>query len=132
MKFSALLIVSATLAISFVAPAMAADVPSLVGTWKGPSDGVGTEDGFRTGDVTIVVSEQKGRSFRAKILYPSDDGKEAGEDILGTIAPDGRNVYFVGDEGFHLSTLSGTTLDVCYLEAAEDAFAGCSSLQKQP
>ena len=131
MKLSTLVIVSLTLASTAIGPAIAQDAPNLVGTWKGASDGIGTNDGWRAGNVTFVISEQKGRSFKAKVVYPSDDG-EGGEALIGTITPDGKSVYLVGAEGIHLATLAGSAMDVCYLEAAKDAYAGCSHLEKQP
>lgn len=131
MRTPALLIVSATLAALVAAPALAQDSPSLVGSWKGAGDAIGKQSGFTTGDVTVVVSEQQGRSFRAKIVYPSENG-DVSEDLIGTITPDGKGVYLVGDDGIHLAGLSGSTLDICYLETGDDALAACARLEKQP
>ncbi|MBN9433437.1 MAG: hypothetical protein J0I45_13465 [Bosea sp.] len=130
-KTSSLFAAAALLAALASAPALAQDTPSLSGAWKGKSDAIGKQPGFTTGDVTITVTEQQGRSFRAKVSYPSEKG-EISEDLIGTVTPDGKGIFLVGDDGIHLGTLSGETLDVCYLETGDDAMAACSRLTKQP
>ncbi len=130
-KTSSLFAAAALLAALASAPALAQDTPSLSGAWKGKSDAIGKQPGFTTGDVTITVTEQQGRSFRAKVSYPSEKG-EISEDLIGTVTPDGKGIFLVGDDGIHLDTLSGETLDVCYLETGDDAMAACSRLTKQP
>ena len=130
-KTSSLFAAAALLAALASAPALAQDTPSLSGAWKGKSDAIGKQPGFTTGDVTITVTEQQGRSFRAKVSYPSEKG-EISEDLIGTVTPDGKGIFLVGDDGIHLGTLAGETLDVCYLETGDDAMAACSRLTKQP
>ena len=130
-KTSSLFAAASLLAVLGAAPALAQDAPSLSGAWKGKSDAIGKQPGFTTGDVTITVTEQQGRSFRAKVSYPSEKG-EVTEDLIGTVTPDGKGIFLVGDDGIHLGTLAGETLDVCYLETGDDAMAACSRLTKQP
>lgn len=130
-KTSSLFAAAALLAALGSVPALAQDAPSLSGAWKGKSDAIGKQPGFTTGDVTITVTEQQGRSFRAKVSYPSEKG-EISEDLIGTVTPDGKGIFLVGDDGIHLGTLAGETLDVCYLETGDDAMAACSRLTKQP
>lgn len=114
-------------------PAAAQDVPNIVGTWSGPSDGLGKKDGWITGPVTLVVSEQRGRSFRAKISYPAPGGGSQTETLAGTLTPDGKTIYLAADDGIHIAVLQGTTLDACYVEPGEnDGLALCARLQKQP
>lgn len=131
MKMSNLFVAASLIAVLASAPALAQETPSLSGAWKGTSDSIGKQPGFLKGDVTITVTEQQGRSFRAKVSYPSEDGEHS-EDLLGTITPDGKGVFLVGDDGVHLGTLAGETLDVCYLETGDDAMAACSRLIRQP
>lgn len=121
----------ATLAVAV--PASAQQVPSLVGTWKGPSDGVGMEMGYVTADYGFVVEEQRGRSFKGKVIYPVPGGTKS-EPIHGTITPDLKTVYVVGDDGFHIGTLQPDgKFDLCYLEVDDDdALALCARLTKQP
>lgn len=116
-----------------VAPAAAQQVPSLVGSWKGPSDGVGMEMGYVNADYGLVVEEQRGRSFKGKIIYPVPGGTKS-EPIHGTITPDLKTVYVVGDDGFHIGTLQPDgAFDLCYLEVDDDdALALCARLTKQP
>jgi hypothetical protein len=129
MKFAA-----ALLAVSlFATPALAEEVPSIIGTWTGPSDGLSAKDGWITGPVTLVVTEQRGRSFRAKVTYAAPKGGDQTENIVGTFAPDGKSIYLAADDGIHIAELHGTTLDACYLEPGDDdGLAVCARLQKQP
>ncbi|MBB3930336.1 hypothetical protein GGR25_001375 [Kaistia hirudinis] len=131
MKLTALVFAAATLATALTAvPALAQDIPSLSGTWKGKSDGIGKEFGWLDGPVTLDVTEQHGRSFRAKITYGDPKGDHS-EELIGTISPDGKSVYLAGDDGIHLAALNGTFLDSCYLEADEDdAMAVCIRFEK--
>lgn len=131
LKTSNLFVAASLFAVLASAPAVAQETPSLSGAWKGKSDAIGKQPGYTSGDVTITVTEQQGRSFRAKVSYPSEKG-EFTEDLIGTITPDGKGVFLVGDDGIHLGTIAGETLDVCYLETGDDAMAACSRLTKQP
>lgn len=126
-------IAAAAAALVLAAPASAQQVPSLVGTWKGPSDGVGMEMGYVTADYTVVIEEQRGRSFKGKVIYPVPGGTKS-ESMLGTLAPDLKTIYIVGDDGVHMGALpSAGVLDLCYLEADDkDALALCTRLAKQP
>lgn len=132
MKVSVLAVALAGVA-GFSPFAFAQDIPSLVSTWKGKADGVSMERGYMNDDVTVVIEEQRGRSFKGKVTYPVRGGTKS-EPLLGTIAPDGRTVYLAGDDGVHLGSIpSAGVLDLCYLEASEDdAMAVCSRLIKQP
>lgn len=114
-------------------PALAQDVPNIIGTWTGPSDGLSQKDGWITGPVTLVVSEQRGRSFRAKVTIPAAKGGSQTEAVVGTFTPDGRTIYLAADDGIHIAVLQGTTLDACYMEPGDDdGLTLCARLQKQP
>jgi hypothetical protein len=134
MKFAAALLAVSLFALSlFAKPGIAQDVPSIVGTWKGPSDGLSAKDGWVTGPVTLAVTEQRGRSFKARITYASPKGGDQTENIVGTFAPDGKAIYLAADDGIHIASLQGTTLDACYLEPGDDdGLAVCARLEKQP
>ena len=106
----------------------AADPPSLKWTWKGSGQGVSRQDGWIDRPSTIEVTEQRGPAFKAQVIYGNQR-----EDRLGVVAPDGRTVYFVGDDGQTTAVLSAPdTLDVCYLEVGSDAMAGCWTLKRTP
>lgn len=131
MKFAAALIAASLCAL----PALAQDasVPNIVGTWKGESDGLSQKAGWITGPVTLVISEQRGRSFRAAMTYPSEKGGTQTDKLVGTLTPDGKNVLLAGDDSIHIAVLQGTTLDACYLEPGDnDGVAVCARLLKQP
>lgn len=136
MKFAAALIAAGLLAAPALAPAALAQdaaVPNIVGTWKGDSDGLSEKYGWVTGPVTLVVSEQRGRSFRANITYPSEKGGTQTESLVGTLTPDSKNVLLAGDDTIHIAVLQGNTLDACYLEPGDnDGLAVCARLLKQP
>lgn len=132
MKTAALFVAALVAAPLLIQPAAAQQVPNIVGTWTGASDGVGKRDGWVSLPVTLMVSEQRGRSFRAKVVYATARGEQT-EDVVGTFAPDGKGVYLAGNDGIHIASLNGTTLDICYLEPSDDdALAVCASLQKKP
>lgn len=119
-------------AVVIAGPASAQDIPGLTGTWRGAGDGLSMEDGPLTGPITVSVSEQSGRSFRAEIAYSTRDGEER-ERLVGTLSPDGTSIYFAGDDGILLGSVAGSTMDACYLETDDDdAFAGCARLTRQP
>lgn len=48
----------------FAAPVFAQDAPSIVGTWTGRSEGVGIKDGWSGGEITYVITEQRGSAFK--------------------------------------------------------------------
>lgn len=133
-NMKALIVAAALVApLAVTAPAFAQQGPSLVGSWKGPSDGVGKESGYVTADYGLVIEEQRGRSFKGKVIYPVPGGTKS-EPIHGTVTPDLKTVYVVGDDGIHIGALQpGGALDLCYLESSDDdALALCARLSKQP
>jgi hypothetical protein len=112
------------------AAAMADDAPQLTGTWKGKSQGISMKGGYIDGgDVTIVISEQKGRSFKGEITYPGR-GQPVTEAIVGTVGPDGDRVLFVGDEGHHIAEYDDGVLQDCYV-SDDNSMAVCMELTKQ-
>ncbi len=134
MKFTTALFAATLIGAPLVAaPALAQQVPTITGTWKGQSDGLSKKYGWITGPVTLVVSEQRGRSFKATFTYAAQAGGDRTETIAGTFAPDGKSVFLAGDDGIHIAVLQGTTLDACYVEPGDnDGLAVCSHLEKQP
>ncbi|OYW57825.1 MAG: hypothetical protein B7X99_03970 [Rhizobiales bacterium 17-65-6] len=130
MKFAAALLAASL----FAAPAFAQDAPpNIVGTWKGDSDGLSEKYGWVTGPVTLTVTEQKGRAFRASLIYPSEKGGSKTESVVGAFAADGKNIFLASDDGIHIAVLQGDVVDACYLEPGDnDGLALCARLKKQP
>lgn len=119
-------------AVALSTPALADEVVSLVGTWSGPGEGVSIQEGWRDGPAKIVVEEQKGRAFKAKVVYQKADGSVGEADLLGAVAPDGKTIVMVQDDGHLIANLqSPDVLDICYLETGDDAMAVCSRLDRQ-
>lgn len=110
----------------------AQDAPNLIGKWKGQSEGLGSSSGYVSGPVTIDVTEQRGRAFRATIEYPSSGASDS-DPLVGVITADGKTIYFAGDDGFHVGSLEGNVLDTCYVQSGDkDTMAVCTKFEKQP
>lgn len=117
--------------LSLVVPAaMADDVPQLTGTWKGKGEGMMMNGGHSLGnEVTLVISEQKGRAFRGEITYPRQ-GQPVSEPIVGTIDSDGDRIVFVGDRGYHFADYDDGRIEDCYVSDA-NGMAVCTELTRQ-
>jgi hypothetical protein len=125
------LVASLSAALLFASAALAADPVSLTGTWKGTTEGVGAEDGWKQGPVSLVVAEQRGRAFKGYATYPSAAG-EARSDVFGSLGFDGRTVVIADEDGSYSGALSDTdTLDLCYIEAGDDASTKCMRVTRQ-
>lgn len=110
--------------------AFADDLPQLTGTWKGKSDGISMKGGYLDGaDVAIVITEQKGRSFKGEITYPVQ-GKPVTDALVGTVDPDGDHLYMVAGDGIHIVEYDDGVLESCYV-SDEDGMAVCMELTKQ-
>jgi len=117
-------------ALLFSVPAIAADAPSLLGTWSGEAEGVGAEDGWKKGPVTFVIGEQRGRAFTGKATYPTAGGEETAE-VYGTVAMDDRTIFIADDDGAYAGTVNGDTLRLCYVESGPDASTKCLEATRQ-
>jgi hypothetical protein len=111
--------------------ALAADPPSLVGTWRGMAEGVGSEDGWKQGAVSVVVIEQRGRAVKGYATYPGPSG-EGRSDVYGSISVDGKTLVLADEDGSYSGVLSGPdTLDLCYVEAGPDISSKCMQVTRQ-
>lgn len=124
MKFAAIVIAAAAL---LAAPASAADVPQIVGSWKGAYEGASVEHGFLSGDYTLVVTEQRGRAFRGEITY-TEDGKASSEQVAGAI--DGDRIVFAGDDGVNIARYADGVIHHCWA-SGEQGMAVCADLSRQ-
>jgi hypothetical protein len=109
-----------------VGEARAAD-PNLVGTWTGGGLGVGKTEGWADDPVTLVITEQRGRAFTGRKTH--SEGEEA---FYGAIMVDGRTLLMTDDgDGETIgSLLPDGTLEICYMEAGDDAQVFCRVLKK--
>jgi hypothetical protein len=57
-------------------PALAADMPSLVGTWTGQRDRIAKAEGRRGGLATLVITEQQGNTFTGHLKRSNPTGDE--------------------------------------------------------
>ena len=130
-----------TVIVSFAAstPALAADndllpvppdpnIPSLIGTWDGNADTIGDIYGLRSRRRTIHITEQTDRRFRGYFEY--DEGKIA---FFGIIYPGNVTFTWVNpkSKGYNHGHIFGPDhIAACYVEAGEQATAGCSDLKR--
>jgi len=126
MKVFALIAAVALLA----TPAVAAEAPSLLGTWTGETEGVGAQDGWKKGPVVIVIDKQEGRAFTGTATYPAA-GADATSPFYGSISADGRSVFIADEDGAGAGTVAGDTLRLCYVEPGTDASAACLEATRQ-
>ena len=68
-------IVMIGVALSLASPGVhAADEISLVGTWIGQRERAAKVEGWRDGTATLVVTEQRGRTFVGSLKRANSDG----------------------------------------------------------
>ena len=120
-------------------PALAADndllpvtpdpnIPNLIGTWDGNADTIGDIYGMRSRRRTIHITEQTDRRFRGHFVY--DEGKIT---FFGIIYPDNVSFAWVNpkSKGYNHGHIFGPDrIAACYVEAGEQATAGCSDLKR--
>ena len=115
-------VVLAALAMA-VAPSRAADIPNLVGTWKGTALAIHIGDNpyrkstqagpnmpANTIEMTITIGEQKDNRFSGQAT-----GGGRTETLIGAISPSNLGGVILDDDGQYLFTIrDSNTLDVCY------------------
>jgi hypothetical protein len=122
----------AALAVSASAGPATAQEVSLVGTWSGDRQRIAKDDGYRDGPATLVITEQKGRTFKGYLTRANKDG-DVKEDLWGAFTPNGRMMVGSDEEGFYwFSLVNPNTLDYCYSEAGKSARTTCASVTRQP
>ncbi|MGD9508080.1 MAG: hypothetical protein AB7I59_02855 [Geminicoccaceae bacterium] len=107
--------------------ALAADAPSLMGSWTGTGPSVGAGEGWETGrSFTMTVTEQRGPVFKAMSEWPGGQ-----EEMLGVIRADGRTILLNNSDGVSMATLLGPDqMEACYVEGGDDALATCMILNR--
>lgn len=101
-------IASLLVLLAFCIPALAADMPDMVGNWTGTFSGVAwlkNTDYQATGEVdywedeyTLVIEEQNGTRFAGKITR--DQNPLATEVVLGIISSDNESLTLVDEDGY--------------------------------
>jgi hypothetical protein len=126
-----LLATSALLASLAAGEAIAAEKVSLVGTWTGPRERIAKTEGLREGMATLVITEQKGRTFKGYLSRANKDG-DVKEELWGAFTPGGRLMVGSDEEGIYSFALINTnTLDYCYVEAGNSARSVCARLSRK-
>ncbi len=120
--------VAAALLLIVASGARADDAPSMIGTWSGKTNTIGDIYGLRTRDRTVHITEQTDRRFRGYFVY------EAGrKDFFGIVFPDNVSFAWVSPTSkgeVHGRILGPDHIAACYVEAGEQATAGCSDLTR--
>ena len=104
------------------------NIPNLIGTWDGNADTIGDIYGLRSRRRTIHIFEQTDRRFRGYFVY--DDGRR---DFFGVVYPDNKTFTWVNpkSKGYnHGTILAPDHIGACYVEAGDQATAGCSDLKR--
>jgi len=121
---------SAILTILVAAPAFSQEV-SLLGTWTGQRDRIAKVEGRRGGLATLVITEQQGNTFVARLKRSNATGDEE-EPLWGAFTPGARLMMGADDEGTYIFTLlDQNTLDYCYSETRPSPRAVCARLTRQ-
>ncbi|HEX2529761.1 MAG TPA: hypothetical protein VHL31_26160 [Geminicoccus sp.] len=120
-------VIVATLAVLCAPPALAAEMPDLVGTWTGVGPAVSVSDGWQTDrPATLVITEQQGAVFKGQYMWPNDE-----EPTVGVIRQDGKTILTSGTLGSNLHMLTGPDeMEACYIEGGDDAIAVCRILKR--
>jgi len=91
----------------FATVALAADVPSLVGTWEGAPTVHDIKVGYFTGTLVLTMTAQKGNAFHgSKVYKPAPQKKERTEGFSGTISSTGQVFIADHDEGFMIGNVT--------------------------
>ncbi len=110
-------IISVMLLLALCIPAMAVDMPNMVGNWTGTVHGVGylkNTDYQTTGkpdywvdNYTIVIDEQNGTRFSGKMIRDANPLNSVV--VLGIIGSDNKTINMVDDVGYYWGSLNSPT-----------------------
>jgi hypothetical protein len=104
---------------------------SLVGTWTGPRERMAKVEGYKDGLATLVITEQKGRTFKGYLSRSNPEG-DVKEELWGAFTPGGKLMVGSDEEGYYWFTLvNNNTLDYCYAEAGAGARTTCARLTRK-
>lgn len=107
-----------------------ASIPNLVGTWVGENRTISDKKGYKVwGEKKIFITEQQDRRFRGHFTYPAGT-----KNFFGIIYPDNTTFTWVASDskGYnHGRIFDADRIAACYVEAGEEATAGCADLTRQ-
>lgn len=116
---------------ALVSVAQAKDAVSLVGTWTGHRERVAKVEGWRDGEATLVITEQKGLTFMGHLKRANPSG-DVDEPLWGAFTPGGRLMAGADEEGvYSFELVNNNTLDYCYVEAGASPRAVCARLKRK-
>lgn len=105
-------------------------IPNMVGIWSGKNVTISDAKGYKIwGNKIVYITEQKDRRFKGTFTYP--DGTK---NFSGVIYPDNVSFTWVStnSRGFnHGRILGKNKIGACYVEAWEQATAGCATLERK-
>jgi hypothetical protein len=120
---------AALIVASGAAPAQ--DAFSLKGTWTGARERIAKDEGWREGTATLVITDQKGRTFSGHLLRSNPSG-DVREELWGAFTPNGRLNVAADEEGtYAFDLVDGDTLDYCYAKSGRAARVTCARLQRR-
>ena len=80
------------------------------------------QEGRTTSELTFEITEQEGSTFVGRTQFG---------DFVGVIAPNGRTVHWVDDDGQSMGTITAPdTMEVCYVEIADENQVTCMVAKK--
>ena len=111
-------IIIAVLLLALCLPAMAKDMPDLMGNWSGVMDFVGydkntawqpneTVSYWPSEGWSLNITEQKGRSFSG-MMVPKGSPRSK-EVILGILSPDNESITMVDENGYLWGYVNSST-----------------------
>ena len=101
---------------------------NLIGKWKGINKSYSIEKGYRIWEKEITIFEQNEKIFKGNFKYSGGE-----RNFLGSIRSNNKIFYWVSPKSkgyIHGEILGKNTIEVCYIEAYEEAAVGCSILKR--
>ena len=102
---------------------------NLVGDWEGVNKSYSLEKGSRSWKKKITIFEQNERIFKGNFKYA--DGET---NFIGVIRSNNKSFYWVSAESkgyINGEILNKRTIEVCYVEAYQNAAVGCAILKRE-
>ncbi len=124
-------IASVMVLLALCIPALAVDLPNLVGNWTGHQY---TENGsykVLEGNTSLAIVEQKDRFLKGNTTYVLN-GKEVVEGFIGVIGLDNKTFYRPDfNKGYSFGTIiSNDEIGLVYLQDGKSWYASISDLHR--